>query len=134
MKLSKVTDSPKSIIERYLKGESTESIAKDFGVTRQGLGYYLLKNAEAEWKDAQLILATERLEKAEQALEEATESYQVQRAAHMIKSAQWMLERVQRNIYGQQVEANQNPVVINIGIKRGETIDQVNVEDVSDGA
>ena len=94
------TVEPQTIIARYLQGELTEDIAKSYGVTRQGLGYHLRKTAEEEWKEAQIILAIERKDKAEEALESAADALSLARAREQLRSAQWDLERVLKRIYG----------------------------------
>lgn len=136
---------PKDVLLRYLSDESTESIAKDYNVTRQGLGKFLLKHAEQDWKDAQVARAIGRKERAEDDLDKITQEMMADgsekdkpkmaredaqmmtaklRAAEIrLKAAQWDLERVCKRIYGTEQQSNQSPVVINIGIKRGQTID-----------
>lgn len=136
---------PRDVLLRYLSDESTESIAKDYNVTRQGLGKFLLKHAEQDWKDAQVARAIGRKEKAEDDLDKITQEMMADgteenkpkmiredaqmmtaklRAAEIrLKAAQWDLERVCKRIYGTEQQNNQSPVVINIGIKRGQTID-----------
>lgn len=96
--------SPKTVIERYLAGERTEDIAKTYGVTRQGLGWYLRKHAEEDWKEAQVILAIERKDKAEEGLDSASDVLSLARAREQLKAAQWDLERVYHRIYGQKQE------------------------------
>lgn len=135
---------PRDVLLRYLSDESTESIAKDYNVTRQGLGKFLLKHAEQDWKDAQVARAIGRKEKAEDDLDKITQEMMADgsdapkmlredaqmmtaklRAAEIrLKAAQWDLERVCKRIYGTEQQSNQSPVVINIGIKRGVTINQ----------
>lgn len=130
----KIKEDPKVILERYLQGETSTQIAETLGVTRAGLSYWLLKNAEEQWKDAQVVKAIRRKEDAEIALDEAKDVFEVSKAREILKSAQWDLERICRRIYGQEQSNNQSPVVINIGIKRSITIDQdkVTVEPVND--
>ena len=114
---------PKLILQRYLSDETTEQIAGSYGVTRQALGQYLLKTAEAEWKDAQVARAIARKEKAEDDLEDATKTpdmLSLSRARERLRAAQWDLERVCRRIYGQDAPPQGvNAVQININLKRG---------------
>jgi predicted DNA-binding protein YlxM (UPF0122 family) len=109
------------LIERYLSDESTETIAKDYGVTRQALGKHMLKHCEAEWKDAQVARALARKERAEDAIEAAQDVLALSKAREALKAAQWDLERTCRRIYGQdQPPQNANAVQIVINMRRGE--------------
>lgn len=104
---------PKQILLRYLSDESTTTIAADHGVTRQALVQYLLRNAEEDWKDAQVARAIARKEKAEDDLSEARDPLELAKARELLKSAQWDLERVCKRIYGiDRAELNLN---VNIG-------------------
>ena len=96
----------KSVLRRYLSDESTLDIAGSYGVTRQALNLFLLKHAEEDWKDAQVGRALARKEKAEDAIDQATDPLQLARGREMLKSAQWDLERVCRRIYGQELNVN----------------------------
>jgi hypothetical protein len=100
--LPKLRDAaPEVILERYLSDESTASIAADYGVTRQGLGRFLLRHAEEEWKEAQVARAIARKEKAEDDLEAAQDPLALAKARELFKAATWDLERVCRRIYGE---------------------------------
>jgi predicted DNA-binding protein YlxM (UPF0122 family) len=122
---------PKLILQRYLSDESTKEIAATFGVTRQALGQYLLKVAEAEWKEAQVARAISRKESAEDDLdaiglkistadkeERDRLTLTLSLARERLKAAQWDLERVCRRIYGQDVTPDQLgrvSITLNIG-------------------
>ena len=107
---------PLVVLQRYLNGETTTLIAKQLGVTRQGLDYYLRKNHEQEFKDAQITLALERKQAAEDALELASDALALARARELLRSAQWDLERVCKRIYGTDAPANLASFTINIDI------------------
>ena len=107
-----VGQDPKSILLRYLSDESTEVIAKDYGVTRQALGQFLLRHAEEDWKEAQVARAIARKEKAEDDIENAKDPLELAKARELLKAAQWDLERVCRRIYGQDHNFN---LTLNIG-------------------
>jgi predicted DNA-binding protein YlxM (UPF0122 family) len=91
---------PQTILTRYLTDESTQSIADDYGVTRQALSAHLIKHAEEDWKDVQMARALARKDKAEEAMDSAEDALQLAKAREMLKSAQWDLERVCKRIYG----------------------------------
>jgi hypothetical protein len=93
---------PKKVLLRYLADESTLDIAKSYGVTRSALNKWLRNVAEEEWLEAQCSRAIARKEKAEDALEAATNSTEIARAEKVLKGAQWELEKVNRRIYGQE--------------------------------
>lgn len=95
---------PKEVLERYLREESTIDIAKSLNVTRSGLNYWLLRVAETEWKDAQVLKALKRKEEAEDELDTATDTLTLARARERLKAAQWDLERVCKRIYGQDAD------------------------------
>lgn len=109
-----VGQDPKDILLRYLSDESTEVIAKDYGVTRQCLGQYLLRHAEEDWKEAQVARAIARKEKAEDAIETADDPLKLAKARELLKAAQWDLERVCKRIYGQDYNVNLN-VSVDLG-------------------
>jgi len=80
----------------------------------------MLKHAESEWKDAQVVKAMKRKEDAEDLLETATNALDLTRARELLRSAQWDLERVCRRIYGQDAPPQGvNAVQININLRRG---------------
>jgi predicted DNA-binding protein YlxM (UPF0122 family) len=126
-----VGQDPKTILLRYLSDESTQTIAEDFGVTRQALGQYLLRHAEEDWKEAQVARAIARKERAEDALEAATDPLQLAKARELLKAAQWDLERVCRRIYGIDREINFNLNVGDLGDRLRRARDRANAIDVT---
>ena len=113
---------PSELLKRYLSDESTLDIAASYDVTRQALGRYLLRNAEDQWKEAQVARAIARKEAAEDALAVAADPLQLAKARELLKAAQWDLERVCRRIYGEdrQQEAPTTPI-LNITINTQQT-------------
>lgn len=107
-----------AVLTRYLSDETTYEIAKSLGVTRQALSHHLLKNAEEQWKEAQVARAIARKEKAEDAMDAAQDPLALAKARELLKSAQWDLERTCRRIYGQH-----NPEVnLNVTVDLGERL------------
>jgi transposase len=122
---------PKDVLNRYIGDEATKDIAKSIGVSRPALTNWLIKVAETDWKDAQVVRAIERKALAEDELEQVatllkedppppsqeipalTLRHKV--AESQIKSAQWELERIYRRIYGDQVQETGAVIVIAIG-------------------
>lgn len=139
------------VLARYLSNESTETIARDYGATRQALAQYLVKHAEEDWKTAQMARAVGRKERAEDRLSElqalvsdddkvidaARVSLSLACAREELKAAQWDLERVCKRIYGQDQPLNDvlAGLVINIGLRRGRVIEaEPVVADMPNGA
>jgi len=113
------------VLERYIGGETTTQIAASLGVTRQGLGWWMRKHAEGDWKDAQIILAFERKERAEDALATANDALSLARAREQLRGAQWELERVLSRIYAQKQEVtgkDGGPLQVQI-VRFGQTIE-----------
>lgn len=109
---------PKSVLDRYLAGETGPQIAQSLGVTKQALSHWLANVAEAEWKSAQFVKAFNRKEQADELIETASNPLDLARAREMLRSAQWDLERVCRRIYGQDSPpAGTNAVQININLR-----------------
>jgi predicted transcriptional regulator len=108
----------KEVLARVLNEESTQDIAKSFGVTRSALNQWLLETAETEWRAAQVARAYKRKEEAEDELDTATDSLSLARGRERLKAAQWDLERVCRRIYGQDVSPDlmgRVSITLNIG-------------------
>ena len=117
---------PKEVLNRYLAEETTDEIAKAYGVTRAALSYFMLKHAESEWRDAQLTKALQRKERAEDLMDKADNALDLTRAREQLRSAQWELERVCRRIYGQDVTPDQlGRVSITLNIGAREPLDVV---------
>lgn len=92
------------IIQRYLTGESTATIAESYGVHRTALGQLMLKHCEEDWKEAQVARAIASKEAAEDDLEDKTatpDALSLARARERLKAAQWNLEKLCRRLYGQ---------------------------------
>ena len=110
---------PKDVLERYLAEETSTQIAATYGVTKAALSYFMLKHAEQEWKDAQVVKAMKRKEEADDLIETASNPLDLARAREKLRSAQWDLERVCRRIYGQDAPpVGANAVQININLRR----------------
>lgn len=103
--VGKLTEAnPDDVIKRYLNGETSKQIAASYAVTRQGLGFYLRQHAPEPWKEAQIIVAIERKERAEDEIEVCDDALSLARAREGLRSAQWELERVFSRVYGPKQE------------------------------
>jgi len=87
---------PDHVLDRYLKDETSTQIAATYGVTRAALSYFMLKHAEEQWKDAQVVKAIKNKEEAEDLMRSADNALDLTRAREQLRSAQWDLERVCR--------------------------------------
>lgn len=106
-------------------GETTTQIADSLGVTRQGLGWWLRKHAEEDWRQAQIILAIERKEKAEDDLASAADALSLARAREQLRGAQWELERVFNRVYAPKQEVtgkDGGPLQVQI-VRFGQTLE-----------
>ena len=113
------------VLARYMQGETTTQIADSLDVTRQGLGYWLRQHAQEDWREAQIILAVERKEKAEDDLDAANDALSLARAREQLRGAQWELERVFNRVYAQKQELtgkDGGPLQVQI-VRFGETIE-----------
>ena len=124
---------PVAVLARYIGEESTKSIAESLGVSRPALTQWLIRVAEDQWKDAQVVKSIEKKERAEDDIDtiavklrggvqpsEVPAIMALHKVAEsQLKAAQWDLERTYRRVYGQDAPPNiQVPIQINIGIER----------------
>jgi hypothetical protein len=110
---------PKEILTQYVEGKRSEDIAASIGTTPERLGYYLRTRAPKDWQEAQVIRDIRRKEEAEDAIDNAKDMLELNKAQAKLKSAQWSLERVCRRIYGEVKEQTaERPVQINIHLRR----------------
>ena len=116
---------PEDILQRYLAEETSTQIAKTLGVTRAALSYFMLKHAEEQWKDAQIIKAVRRKDEAEELMERADNALDLARARELLKSAQWDLERVCRRIYGQDAPPSGQALTISLNFGTNKAQGQV---------
>ena len=123
---------PDDLLKRYLSDESTNDIAASYDVTRQALSRFLLRNAEEEWKEAQVVRAIARKEAAEDAMEVANDPLALAKARELLKAAQWDLERVCRRIYGEErSQVNVIAPILNITVNGQEQTNQAALTQVS---
>ena len=95
---------PENILDRYANGETIFEIAKSLGLDHPDQVYrYLLNHAPEQWKQYKAARALRQLDEAEQAIDNAPDALSVTRAREKARIAQWQLERVLRQIYGQDV-------------------------------
>jgi transposase len=115
-----------AVISHYEAGKSIYEIAEHLGVNNGTIYRALLKHKPDEWKDVKAARYESEAEDAEKELKEATTPLAVTRARERLAHAKWMLERLARSIYGQEIEHGGGAAVqINIGIRRDDPLDVV---------
>ena len=111
----------KAIFAKFEQGKSSDVIAKELGVRRVDLVKQLKAHPE-DWREMRAALQYIRIEDAYDAMDAAAEvgDYQkVKSYESVIRTAQWELERVNRQIYGEPKEqANTTPVLFNFDFGR----------------
>lgn len=117
---------PQELLQRYLNDESSEDIARSFGVSAKALNYFLRSKALEEWREAQVAKAEENANEADatyKALQARVDAFtaiedkdkrqaeieacrlQLALARARAERAQWILERLLSRLYGQKQTA-----------------------------
>jgi hypothetical protein len=122
-----------SILSHYEAGTSIYALAEQLGVDNATLYRALVKHRPEEWKEVRGARYHSQIEQAEKDMQEAPDALAVTRAREQLANARWMLERLQRGIYGQDQQANSGAgisITLNIGETPlqvvGETHEQTN--------
>ena len=116
------------ILALYESGHSIYAMAEKLGVDNATIYSQLLKHRPEEWKEVRAARYHSEVEDAEKEMKTAPDALTVTRARERLANARWMLERLQRSVYGQEGPQTGSAVQINIGIRRDEPLDVV-VED-----
>jgi transposase-like protein len=115
-----------AILSHYEAGTSIYALAEKLGVDNATIYRQLLKHRPEDWKEVRGARYLAEIEDAEKEMKEARDALAVTRARERLASARWMLERLQRAIYGQDQAAGSGQMVqINIGIRRDKPLDVV---------
>lgn len=115
-----------SILSHYEAGTSIYALADQLGVDNATLYRALVKHRPEDWKEVRAARYHSQIEAAEKEMKEAPDALAVTRAREQLANARWMLERLQRGIYGQDQERGSGQMVqINIGIRRKDPLDVV---------
>ena len=87
-------------ITRYLNGDDATAIADHYSITRQRL-YQVMSETDPEgWRQAQAARALAEFDRTYEAMRDASDPLSLARAREMHKSAQWVMERLLRKLYG----------------------------------
>jgi hypothetical protein len=108
-----------AILSHYENGTSIYEIAEKLGVDNASIYRQLIKHRLEDWKEVRGARYHAQVEEAEKVMREATDPLAVTRAREQLANARWMLERLQRRIYGQEQQGGAgNAVQINISLRR----------------
>ena len=119
-----------TILAHYENGVSIYQIAESLGVDNATIYRQLVKHRLEDWKEVRSARYHSLIEEAEKGMKEASDPLAVTRAREQLANARWMLERLQRRIYGQDQPANGgNAVQININLRRESATNAVQHDD-----
>jgi len=102
----------------YNEGKQVADMAPEFGISDVTAYALLLREHEADWREAQKARAMARLERAQHALGTAPDALSLARAREEVRAAQWELERLMRRLYGQDAPQQAQAVQVNINLRR----------------
>jgi Helix-turn-helix domain of resolvase len=89
------------VLMRYAEGEKIPDIAKQRGVSPATLYALLVSQHPDAWKQVQVGRALDRLAKAEADMDASTDGFKLAKAEKIVKSCQWALERLFRELYAE---------------------------------
>jgi DNA-binding MurR/RpiR family transcriptional regulator len=110
-----------TILAHYENGTSIYELAEKLGVNNATLYRALVKHRTEDWKEVRAARYHSQIEQAEKDMQTAPDALAVTRAREQLANARWMLERLQRSIYGQdqQVDAGGKvSITLNIGAQQ----------------
>jgi DNA-binding MurR/RpiR family transcriptional regulator len=123
-----------TILAHYENGTSIYELAEKLGVNNATIYRALVKHRTEDWKEVRGARYHAQIEQAEKDMQEATDPLAVTRAREQLANARWMLERLQRSIYGQDQQQDGSSgrvsIVLNIGQQRSEPLDVVGEDDI----
>jgi transposase-like protein len=94
-----------AILAHYECGKSIYELAEILGVDNATLYRQLVKHRLEDWREVRGARYHSEIEDAEKEMKEARDPLAVTRARERLANARWMLERLQKQIYGQDREA-----------------------------
>lgn len=107
-----------ALISHYEAGASMYELAEKLGVSNTTLYRQLVKHRTEDWKEVSAARYQSIIERAQDEIKNASDTLAVTRAREELANARWMLERLQRRIYGQdQPSSSSAAVQININLR-----------------
>ena len=107
-----------ALLSHYEAGASIYDLAEKLGVSNTTIYRQLVKHRTEDWKEVSAARYQSIIERCEGQIKNADSALAVTRAREELANARWMLERLQRRIYGQDAPpAGVNAVQININLR-----------------
>ena len=91
-----------AILQRMLTERTTGAIAADYGIARKALTRWLRTKYPEQWREIMLIRALARKEDSDDGMEVAEDALSLARARERLRSAQFDLERLDSDTWGQK--------------------------------
>jgi DNA-binding MurR/RpiR family transcriptional regulator len=115
-----------TVLAHYECGRTIWELAQHIGVDDATLYRHLLKHRTEEWKEVRSARYHSQIAEAEKNMKEASDPLAITRAREQLANARWMLERLQRSVYGQDDNAKVGQAVqINITLRGGAPIKEI---------
>lgn len=105
------------IIQRYIDGESIQTIAADAHVARRTIYKWMHRVGDKDYYDLVTDALVTRLADADHALSTAETMGHIARASHEARFTRWDLERRRPHLFGQKIE-NKHEVGITVIVQR----------------
>ena len=99
------------IIQRYLNGESTQALAKEYQTCFRTIYNWMLSEAGDQYEHLITQALIGRIADADQQMELARDSMQIARAREMAKFARMDFERRRPKLYGPKQEIQQDSTI-----------------------
>lgn len=120
-----------ALLSHYEAGASIYELAEKLGVSNTTIYRQLVKHRTEDWKELSAARYQSIIERCEEQMKNATDALAVTRAREELANARWMLERLQRRIYGQdQPSGGSAAVQININLRGDQSKKDAQVIDV----
>lgn len=104
---------PEEVLKRLRSGESVRQLAASLGISHESTYEWLLRNCPEDWVSISAAKSLARMEKAEEAMDDADDNVKVAKARESHRMGAWTLERVARALYGDN-KGQQGGVTINV--------------------
>ena len=104
------------IVQRYVNGESVQSLAREAGVARQTIYEWMFPGlGDAQYEQIVTKALIRRIADADQELDESAQPHDIARAREKMRFFRMDLERRRPKLYGQKTESHiDNKITITI--------------------
>jgi IS30 family transposase len=123
-----------AVLSHYENGAEIAQLAEQLGVSDITLYRNIKRYKSEEWREITSARYESEIDQAQREMKSATDANVVTRARERLRIASWVLERLDRKNYGQDVAQAGAAVQVNINLRRQETpldvvvIDQTRAE------